>query len=87
MRNFFSHGISLLAESPAREVVLAGDRNSPEAAALLAVIAEQYRPNTVLLWHDEATEQLAPFTKGQGPIGGKATAYVCAWGHAWGMSY
>jgi len=67
----------LLAESKGHAIVPAGDRSSPEAAALLDVVAEKHRPNSVVLWYDETTEQLAPFTKGQQPIGGKPTAYVC----------
>jgi len=37
----------LLAESKGHEIVLAGNLDSPEAEALLAVIAEKYRPNNV----------------------------------------
>jgi len=39
----------LLAESKGHEIVLAGNLASPAAAALLAVIAEKYRPNNVAL--------------------------------------
>jgi len=67
----------LLAESSAREVVLVGDRQSAEAAAMLAVVRDQYRPNTVVLWHYVQTERLAPFIRGQKAVDGKVTAYVC----------
>ena len=67
----------LLAENKGHEVVLVGDRQSKGATAILKVIGEKYRPNTIVLWHDKATEKLAPFTHGQKPIGGKVTAYVC----------
>ncbi len=67
----------LLAESSGREIVLAGDRNTEAAKHMLEIIQSQYRPNTVLLWHDKAIEKLAPFTKGQYAIDGKVTAYVC----------
>jgi len=67
----------LMAESAGHEVVLAGDRRSADAQAMLAVVREHYRPNTVVLWHDAQTEALAPFTHGQKAIAGKATAYVC----------
>jgi len=67
----------LMAESKSREIVLAGDINSEEAGTMLHIIRQQYRPNTVVLWHDAKIEQLAPFTKGQKAMGGKVTAYVC----------
>lgn len=68
---------ALLAESTGREVVLAGDRTSVAASKMLEIIQSQYRPNTVVLWHDETIETLAPFTKGQYAIDDKVTAYVC----------
>ncbi|MDQ6991926.1 MAG: thioredoxin domain-containing protein [Mariprofundus sp.] len=71
----------LLAESPSKEVVLAGERESPSAVAMLKLIQAAYRPNTVLLWHDKATEKLAPFTRGQKPIGKKVTTYICENNH------
>ncbi|WP_036196773.1 thioredoxin domain-containing protein [Mariprofundus ferrooxydans] len=67
----------LLAESPGKEVVLVGDRSSAGAGAMLAVLHERYRPNTVVLWHDAQTEELAPFTRGQKAVQGKVTVYVC----------
>lgn len=67
----------LLAETPGKEVVLAGDRSSTGARAMLAVLHERYRPNTVVLWHDAQTEELAQFTREQKPVAGKVTAYVC----------
>jgi len=67
----------LLATSNGREIVLAGDRSSAAAIAMLAIIAQYDRPDTVVLWHDKAIEQLAPFTRGQRTIDGKVTAYVC----------
>ena len=67
----------LLGESKGREIVLVGDRNSAAAKAMLDVIAQYDRPDSVLLWHDEAMEQIAPFTRGHRAIDGKMTAYVC----------
>ncbi|MBL4775488.1 MAG: thioredoxin domain-containing protein, partial [Mariprofundus sp.] len=67
----------LLGESTGREIVLAGDRDSAAAKAMLDVIAQYDRPDSVVLWHDEAIEKLAPFTRGQIAIDGKVTAYVC----------
>ncbi|RLL52687.1 thioredoxin domain-containing protein [Mariprofundus sp. EBB-1] len=67
----------LLAQSTGKEIVLAGDRNSDEAKKMLALIHNRYRPNTVVLWHDEDIEALAPFTRGQSSIDDTVTAYVC----------
>jgi len=67
----------MLGESKGREIVLAGDRHSAAATAMLDVIAQYDRPDSVLLWHDKAIEKIAPFTRGQTSIDGKLTAYVC----------
>jgi hypothetical protein len=67
----------LMAESPGREIVLAGERDSDAASAMLAAVRRHYRPNDVLLWQEPAIERLAPFTKGQHAVDGRATAYVC----------
>jgi len=67
----------LLAESRSREVVLTGDRHSAGAAVMLKVLQEKYRPNTVVLWRDDATVQIAPYIRMQKPVDGVVTAYVC----------
>ena len=67
----------LMAERPGREIVLAGNQHDKQAKAMLKLIRQHYRPNTVVLWHAAAIESLAPFTHGQKAIGGKVTAYVC----------
>ncbi|HKI61012.1 MAG TPA: thioredoxin domain-containing protein [Mariprofundaceae bacterium] len=67
----------LLAEMPAQEIVLAGDKSGKEGAAMLQLIRSRFRPNTVVLWADDGLEKLAPYTAGQKSIEGKATAYVC----------
>ncbi len=65
----------LLAESPAREIVLAGE---PEALRpMLDVIRGSFRPNTVVLVQRPGLERLAPFTAGMKPLDGKPAAYVC----------
>ncbi|MDQ6969062.1 MAG: thioredoxin domain-containing protein [Mariprofundus sp.] len=67
----------MMAANTGKEIVLAGDKDSDDAAKMLAVIAQHYHPNTVVLWHDAAVEALAPFTEGQIAMHGKVTAYVC----------
>jgi len=67
----------LLAETPAQEIVLAGDRVSKDGPAMLQLIRSRFRPNTVVLWANAGLEKLAPYTRGQKPEGGNVTAYVC----------
>jgi len=56
----------LLAESKGHEIVLAGNLASP-AAALLAVIAEKYRPNNAPRRHNELTGILARLPEASTP--------------------
>jgi uncharacterized protein YyaL (SSP411 family) len=71
------------AVGPAREVVIAGDPADPATQALVAEVRRRHLPNTVVLLHPpgdagRAIEEIAPFVKGQGPVGGKPAAYVCS---------
>ncbi len=70
------------AFGPTREVVVAGARNAAETRALLDAARGRFAPRTVFLLRESgdagaAIAKLAPFTAGQGPVGGKAAAYVC----------
>ncbi|MBI4230083.1 MAG: thioredoxin domain-containing protein [Planctomycetes bacterium] len=70
------------ALGPSREIVIAGDPSRSDTQALLRVARSVWRPNDVLLLRPpgeagDLLARLAPFTAGQGPIGGKAAAYVC----------
>ncbi len=64
-----------------RQVVIAGNPNSPDTQALLDVVNQRYLPNKVLFLVDGTDgQQLAawlPFIQGMHPLDGKATAYVC----------
>jgi len=64
----------LLAETPAREIVLSGPVEDAEGQAMLQLIRQQFRPNTVVLRRDK---ELLPFTRPYKPLHGKATAYIC----------
>ena len=53
---------------------------------MLTALQSRFAPNKVVLLRPETSEpppitRLAPYTAGQGSVGGKATAYVCT-GHA-----
>jgi uncharacterized protein len=70
------------AFGPTREVVVAGARNAAETRALLDAARGRFAPRTVFLLREPgdagaAIAKLAPFTAAQGPVGGKAAAYVC----------
>jgi len=69
------------ALSPGREVVIAGDPDSPEAIEMISVLNARFLPDTAVIfkskdWEEELT-QFAGFTEVMQPIKGKATAYVC----------
>ncbi len=65
------------AMSPGFEIVLAGDAQSKEAAQMLKALRGRFLPDHVLLWANDAINQIAPYTKGQTAMNGKVTAYVC----------
>jgi uncharacterized protein YyaL (SSP411 family) len=70
-----------LAGEP-REVVLVGDRNAPDTAALLGALFSRFTPHRVVLLVDspETRRKLAaanPAIEFMEKLGGKAAAYVC----------
>jgi uncharacterized protein YyaL (SSP411 family) len=70
------------AVGPTREVVVAGDPADAATQALVAEVRKRHLPQTVVLLHPpgdagRAIEEIAPFVKEQGLVGGKAAAYVC----------
>jgi len=67
----------LLASETGGEVVLAGDRDSADAKAMLAVLRQKFRPQLTVLWRDLETEQLAPFVRDLPEASGKMTASLC----------
>lgn len=67
---------------PHRQVVLAGDRESPELRALLREIRRRHLPGIVVLCADGAEgqkwlERRIPAIRGMRPVEGRAAAYVC----------
>ena len=67
---------------PSFEIVIAGDRNSPETRRFLDALSGEFLPNKVVMVKDEANEAeisgIAPYTRAHKPIDGKAAAYVCS---------
>ncbi|MDQ6953579.1 MAG: thioredoxin domain-containing protein [Mariprofundaceae bacterium] len=66
-----------MAEEGGIEIVLAGDKESPEGQNFLTALNARYLPNAVVIWRDERSMALIPFIQLQSPVNGKVTAYVC----------
>ncbi len=77
------------ATQPSREVVVVGDRDAPDTAALLSALARSYFPNLVVVFkpveggpaggdEESGIVRIAPHVKDHMAVDGKATAYVCA---------
>ncbi len=78
---FFLVGIDFM-NGPTREIVIAGAEGDGDAEAMLKAVRRAFIPKTVVAFNPggqagKEIEKLAPFLKEQGPIGGRATAYVC----------
>jgi len=66
--------------SKGHEVVIVGDPNAADTRAMLQALNRKFLPDTVVLLRsdgDHTLDKLAPFTKFQKSLDGKATAYVC----------
>ncbi len=76
----------LFASGPTSEIVITGQMDDPQVAEMLRLVQGQYTPGTVLIYRPEGDsnvtdsrqlEKLAPYTREQRSINGRATAYVC----------
>jgi hypothetical protein len=69
------------AVGPSFEVVIAGKRGAEDARRMLRNLHERYVPRKVVLFRpdggSDAIVELAPYTKEQLSLDGRATAYVC----------
>ncbi len=69
------------AIGPSFEIIIAGDPNSDDTLSMIEALRNEYIPSKIVLLHDETNgdeiTKIAPYTKGQKSLGGKATAYVC----------
>ncbi len=69
------------AVGPSYEVVIAGQPDSEDTAAMLNAVRAQFVPNKVVLFRAEGDwadiADVAPFTEYQPSLGGTSTAYVC----------
>ena len=67
---------------PSLEIVVAGNPDSDDTAALIAIVRETYLPQAAVLLvppgkSDAAIRRLAPFAESYEPVEGQAAAYVC----------
>jgi uncharacterized protein len=65
-----------------QEVAIIGEPGAADTAALLAVVRERYRPNTIVAlratgWGVDAESSSIPLLAGREALDGRATAYVC----------
>ena len=68
---------------PSHEIVITGRAGATDTALLLNELRKPFLPNKVVLFRAADGESseiagIAPYTKDQKPLDGKATAYVCA---------
>jgi len=70
------------ALSEGYEIVIVGDPDAKDTNAMLKSLNHQFRPNAVVILrtlkkHGDAITEMAPYTRFQTSIDGKATAYIC----------
>jgi len=80
--NFSQALIALqFAQGDSVEIVVVGDPQADDTREMLQHINQVYKPGKVVLLKDpgapERVAALAPFTKEQGMVAGKATVYIC----------
>jgi uncharacterized protein YyaL (SSP411 family) len=70
-----------LASAPPLDVVIAGRPGAPDTLAMLAAMRSRFLPNAFVLLRpdgdDPAIARIAPFTKDQRSVDGRARAFVC----------
>jgi uncharacterized protein len=70
------------AVGPSFEVVIAGDRSAEDTQTMVSALRGNFLPGKVVVHHacpgdGTAIEAIAPYTRNQGCLDGRATAYVC----------
>jgi uncharacterized protein YyaL (SSP411 family) len=70
------------AVGPSYEVVIAGDPQASDTEKMLRTVQQEFIPNKVVIFVPAGSDSsdikhIAPFTRNQSTIEGKATAYVC----------
>jgi len=78
----FGHALGALdfALSPVKEIAIIGDPRAADTRALLAVVNDQYRPNSVLACAAPGNSpaiEIIPLLADRPMKDGKATAYIC----------
>ena len=65
------------ALTPGKEIVIAGDRKDKTTGRMLAVVRDEFRPESVVMWYNRELAELAPAFAEQKPLDNRAVAYVC----------
>ena len=70
------------ALAPAKEIVIAGERGSPETTQLIETVNQYFIPAKVLLFRSTETDEpeitkLSPFLINHGLVKGKPAVYIC----------
>ncbi|MBO9610676.1 MAG: thioredoxin domain-containing protein [Paenibacillaceae bacterium] len=70
------------AQSPGREIVIAGDPAKEETREMIRACYGRFAPHAVTILHPpgeagQAVRKLLPLAEGKPALGGRATAYVC----------
>ncbi len=67
---------------PSFEIVIAGEKDSPDTRRFLEALSGEFFPNKVVILKDETNAEkisaIAPYTRGYSSLDGKAAAYVCS---------
>ena len=73
---------AIFALYPTKEIVLVGESKDENIQRMLSLIHRSFLPEAVIIYKDvdskeQALWDLVPYIKGQDPIEGKATVYIC----------
>lgn len=67
---------------PSFEIVIAGEKDSPDTRRFLEALSGEFIPNKVVILKDEANREeiskIAPYARDHAPLNGKTAAYVCS---------
>ncbi len=66
-----------VAQGGGVEVVIAGERDSPQTRALIQAVRSVYQPNRTVALKTPELAAVAPFIAEMEPVGGKPAVYIC----------
>ncbi len=71
------------AIGPASEVIIAGDKSSPDTKKMLRALRKSFVPNKIVIFRPEGQavpqiETIAPYVQSHAAVNGRTTAFVCS---------